>query len=111
MLLAGRANEVAGIAGLVEADGLAAVRADSLIEAFAVFIAFVAVAVALKIVVVLVFIPVAEVFLNFAEVFIQLFNVVVERCDIAAEVESVLFVGTKKQAQEAIKEEASRVGM
>jgi len=31
--------------------------------------------------------------------------------DIAAEGESVLFVGTKKQAQEAIKEEASRVGM
>ena len=31
--------------------------------------------------------------------------------DIAAEGKSILFVGTKKQAQEAIKEEAERVGM
>ena len=31
--------------------------------------------------------------------------------DLAAEGESILFVGTKKQAQEAIREEASRVGM
>ena len=31
--------------------------------------------------------------------------------DLAAEGESILFVGTKKQAQEAIKDEASRVGM
>ena len=31
--------------------------------------------------------------------------------DIAAEDKSILFVGTKKQAQEAIKEEAERVGM
>ena len=31
--------------------------------------------------------------------------------DLAAEGESVLFVGTKKQAQDAIKEEAEKVGM
>ena len=31
--------------------------------------------------------------------------------DIAAEGKSILFVGTKKQAQEAIKEEAERIGM
>ncbi len=31
--------------------------------------------------------------------------------DLAAEGESILFVGTKKQAQEAIKDEAARVGM
>ena len=31
--------------------------------------------------------------------------------DLAAEGESILFVGTKKQAQEAIREEAARVGM
>ena len=31
--------------------------------------------------------------------------------DIAAEGESILFVGTKKQAQEAIKEEAEKIGM
>ena len=31
--------------------------------------------------------------------------------DVAAEGKSILFVGTKKQAQEAIKEEAERVGM
>ena len=32
-------------------------------------------------------------------------------CDLAASGESILFVGTKKQAQDAIREEASRVGM
>lgn len=89
MLLAGGANEVAGVAGLVEADGLAAVRADSLVEAVAVLIAVVAVAVALELVV-LIFVLVAEVFLNLAEVFVQLFDIVVERGDIAAEVGEIV---------------------
>src|ERR1700745_1673796 len=31
--------------------------------------------------------------------------------DLAAEGETILFVGTKKQAQDAIREEAARVGM